>query len=79
MKSSLFKDCVVYTFLQKLKNIHNIYFAQNSWMFENEKKWKDSLETRVKQAVLHGYVENQAILESILLYCASKYHSINKP
>ena len=54
MKSSLFKDCVVYTFLQKLKNVHNIYFAQNSWMFENEKKWKDSLETRVKQAVLHG-------------------------
>ena len=30
------------------------------------------LETRTELAVLHTYVENQAILESILLYPASK-------
>ena len=32
----------------------------------------DSLETRAELAVLRTYVENQAILESILLYRASK-------
>ena len=32
----------------------------------------DSLETRAKRAVLRAYVENQAILEPILLYRASK-------
>ena len=32
----------------------------------------DSLETRAKLAVLRTYVENQAILEPILLYRASK-------
>ena len=32
----------------------------------------DSLETRAELAVLHTYVENQAILEPILLYRASK-------
>ena len=37
------------------------------------KKRKDSLETRVKRAVLRTYVHNQAILEPILLYRASKY------
>ena len=31
-----------------------------------------SLETRAEPAVLHTYVENQAILEPILLYRASK-------
>ena len=36
------------------------------------KKWKDSLETRTELAVLRTYVENQAILEPILLYRASK-------
>ena len=33
----------------------------------------DSLETRAEPAVLRTYVENQAILEPILLYRASKY------
>ena len=32
----------------------------------------DSLETRVELAILRTYVENQAILEPILLYRASK-------
>ena len=31
-----------------------------------------SLETRAELAILRTYVENQAILEPILLYCASK-------
>ena len=35
-------------------------------------KWKDSLETRAELAVLWTYVENQAMLEPILLYGASK-------
>ena len=30
------------------------------------------METRAEQAVLHIYVENQAVLEPILLYRASK-------
>ena len=38
----------------------------------SHKKRKDSLETRAKQAVLCLYVENQAILEPILPYRASK-------
>ena len=38
----------------------------------NHKKRKDSLETRAELPVLHVYVENQAILETILLYRASK-------
>ena len=38
----------------------------------SHKKRKYSLETRTKLAVLHNYVENQAILEPILLYRASK-------
>ena len=32
----------------------------------------DSLETRVELAILRSYVENQAILEPILVYRASK-------
>ena len=39
----------------------------------SHKKRKDSLETRAERAVLHAYVENQAIPEPILLYRASKY------
>ena len=38
----------------------------------SHKKRKDSLETRSELAVLCVYVENQAILEHILLYRASK-------
>ena len=33
----------------------------------SHKKWKDSLETRAKMAVLRSYVENQAMLEPTLL------------
>ena len=39
----------------------------------SHKKQKDSLETQARLAVLHTYVENQAILEPILRYRASKY------
>ena len=39
----------------------------------SHKKRKDSLETRAKRAVLCVYVENQAILDPILLYRASKH------
>ena len=38
----------------------------------SHKKCKDNRETRLELAVLHSYVENKAILESILLYHASK-------
>ena len=38
----------------------------------SHKKWKDSLETRAEPTVLCVYVKNQAILEPILLYRASK-------
>ena len=38
----------------------------------SHKKRKDSLKTRAKLAVLRTYVENQAMLEPILLYRASK-------
>ena len=36
-------------------------------------KRKVSLEIRAERAALRPYVENQAILEPILLYRASKY------
>ena len=39
----------------------------------SHKKQKNNLETRAEWAVLHSYVENQAILEPILVYLASKY------
>ena len=40
--------------------------------YHSHKKWKDSLETWAEPAVLRTYVDNQAILEPVLLYCASK-------
>ena len=43
-----------------------------SYFDHSHKKWKDSLETLAELAVLRSYVENQAILEPILLYRASK-------
>ena len=43
------------------------------WFDDSHKKRKDSLETRAERAVLHAYVEDQAILESIRLYRALKY------
>ena len=45
----------------------------NKELNHSNKKRKDSLETWPKLAVLRTSVENQAILESILLYSASKY------
>ena len=39
----------------------------------SHKKRKDSLETQAERAVLRAYVQNQAILETILLYRESKY------
>ena len=41
--------------------------------YHSHKKRNDSLETRAELAVLCTYVENQAIIEPILLYRASKY------
>ena len=41
----------------------------------SHKELKDSLETRAELAILRTDVENQAILEPILLYRASKYKS----
>ena len=38
-----------------------------------------SLEPRAERAVLSAYVENQAILEPVLLYRASKYKETKKP
>ena len=38
----------------------------------SHKKWKDSLETQAELAVLRSHVENQAMLEPIRLYRASK-------
>ena len=40
--------------------------------YRSHKKRKDSLETRAELAIPCSYVENQAILEPILLYWASK-------
>ena len=48
--------------LSSLKSIFN----------HSHKKKKDSLETQAELAVLRSYVENQATLEPILLYRASK-------
>ena len=45
----------------------------------SHKKLKDSLEKRVERAVLHAYIENQAIIEPILLYRASKYKQTKRP
>ena len=42
-----------------------------SWLEHSPKKRKDSLEAWAELAVSHIYVENQAILEPILLYCTS--------
>ena len=49
------------------------------WRKHSHKKQKVSLETRIKQAVIRAYVENQAIIESILLYRASKHKQTKKP
>ena len=38
----------------------------------SHEKRKDSLETRTELAALRSYIENQAILELILFYRASK-------
>ena len=42
--------------------------THNSVITHSYKKQKESLEARAEVAVLHTYVENQAILEPILLY-----------
>ena len=44
----------------------------------SHKKRRDleSLEIRAKRTVLYAYVENQAILELVLLYRASKYKQV---
>ena len=50
-----------------------IYWSNCLNCFNSHKKWKDSLETLAELAVLRTYDENQAILEPIRLYQASKY------
>ena len=52
-----------------LDNIQVVFLSLN----HSHKKRKDSLEKRGERAVLHAYVENQAILEPILLYRAWKH------
>ena len=47
-------------------------FFVDFWQHSHNKR-KDSIKTRAKRAVLRVYVENQAILETILLYRASEY------
>ena len=48
-------------------------FLMQTWINHSHKKQKDSLETPAELAVLRTYLENQAILEPILLYRASKF------
>ena len=43
---------------------------KNSCLNHSQKKRKDSLETRSELVVQRTYVENQAIVELILFYCA---------
>ena len=50
----------------------NQMISKRAALYHGHKKQKDRLETRVKLAVLCTYYENQAILEHILLYRASK-------
>ena len=45
-------------------------FSKDIQINHSDKKRKDSLETRAERAVLHAYVEKQAVLEPILLYRA---------
>ena len=45
---------------------------------QSNRKRKDSLETRAELAVQRTYVENQAILEPILLYRASRCEQTKK-
>ena len=45
----------------------------------SHKKRKDSLEKRAERIDLRTYVENHAILEHILLYCASKCKQTKRP
>ena len=54
-------------------------YATNTQLNHSHKKQKDSLETRAEQAILNAYIENQAILEPILFYCASKYKQMKRP
>ena len=61
-------------FIVKFEFISYIFYVflimtLNMYLFE---KRKDSLETRVELAVVSSSVESQSILESILLYRASK-------
>ena len=51
------------------------------WIVSNHshKKRTDSLETQAQRAILRAYVENQAMLEPILFYCASKYKQTKRP
>ena len=45
----------------------------------SRKKRKESLEKLAEQVVLRAYVENQAILEPIFFYRASKYKQPKRP
>ena len=49
-----------------------------TWLEHSHKKRKDSLETRGELAVLRSYIKDQAILEPILLYRASKCKQTEK-
>ena len=60
----IFSSCKIVVYM-------NRYFML-IYLQHSHKKRKDSLETRTEPAILCVYVENQAILEPILLYRASK-------
>ena len=56
-----------------VENFYSFEYSSNLTTFNHShKKRKDSLGTRAELALLRTYVENQAILEPILLYQASK-------
>ena len=60
--------------MKRKKDTHQVYKskANITSLFLPYSQETDSLETRTELAVLRTYVENQAILEPILLYRASK-------
>ena len=60
--------------MKRKKDTHQVYKSKANItpLFLPYSQETDSLETRTELAVLRTYVENQAIIEPILLYRASK-------
>ena len=70
-KTSFLKNTSSSSYIDFNRFERSIFISANK--NHNHKKRKDSLEMRDKPAVICVYVENQATLEPILLYHASKY------